>query len=647
MPLNNCEYCGTPVKDFNQSFCEECGKQLTDPGAGGSERKTNATLVEPHEEITLETEKEKQEGAKIDIEGSQNEDHSDPKDKTSPRPDSDSGKNSGGLTNIWIEDDDEKKKKGLLLLLLPAIVAGVIVLVSAGSSDDEESSIVAPAVTTTKATTSTKPPTTTKVPATTKAPTTTQATFPESLEVASYIKSIVFTYDPLIGIEPFTPENGFTPYTPDVFECWLEELIDDLGIKGYESFIQRINKSFNPSSGGVSRSDAIRENNAWNACDDLISFSKEQWIAVMKENYAEEGTPFEPVDTDWVNCVHSGMSEQEIVNIGIDGLVHGENSTSFQDIWYPRINRCQYIYDDYYSDSTKSASPSTTKAPTTTRPPTTTKAVVTAPSPPRNVASSVIGKSSLKVTWQAPSSDGNSDINGYSVCWGIPGSNYENFDCGFGPGDDVLWLSASARSYTITNLNPGTRYEFFVGVANKADEINISEFVNRTIPTPATTTTKTPANGAYTYTTSLANELLGHCPVSGTYAPCVDMVNDATRVGTPRTCQPIDIRNWISDNKWAVVSNFASFIESECGPIYSTSSSGTHTYTQSERSDLLGHCPVSGTYAPCVDMVNDATRVGTPRTCQPIDIRNWISDNKWAVVSNFASFIESECGPIY
>ena len=64
---------------------------------------------------------------------------------------------------------------------------------------------------------------------------------------------------------------------------------------------------------------------------------------------------------------------------------------------------------------------------------------------------------------------------------------------------------------------------------------------------------------------------------------------------------------------------------------------------------MLGYC---GTYETgCQDMVHDATRVGTPRTCSPAQIRTWMEDasrygypykNKVSITT-----IETGCGPIY
>jgi hypothetical protein len=49
-------------------------------------------------------------------------------------------------------------------------------------------------------------------------------------------------------------------------------------------------------------------------------------------------------------------------------------------------------------------------------------------------------------------------------------------------------------------------------------------------------------------------------------------------------------------------------------------------------------------------MVTDATKVGTPRTCSPLRIREWIEaigmyGYRGDLVS--LSIVEAECGPIY
>jgi hypothetical protein len=51
-------------------------------------------------------------------------------------------------------------------------------------------------------------------------------------------------------------------------------------------------------------------------------------------------------------------------------------------------------------------------------------------------------------------------------------------------------------------------------------------------------------------------------------------------------------------------------------------------------------------YNDCDELVRDATRVGTPRTCSHLDIRNWISDSEY-YSSGWPGVIEDACGPIY
>jgi len=80
-----------------------------------------------------------------------------------------------------------------------------------------------------------------------------------------------------------------------------------------------------------------------------------------------------------------------------------------------------------------------------------------------------------------------------------------------------------------------------------------------------------------------------------------------------------------------------------------TTTVASYSYTEAERGDLIGYC--SSQLTACTDMVNDATRVGTPRTCSPVQIRNWMSEVSMfgypANVGVSLTTVETECGPIY
>ena len=91
-----------------------------------------------------------------------------------------------------------------------------------------------------------------------------------------------------------------------------------------------------------------------------------------------------------------------------------------------------------------------------------------------------------------------------------------------------------------------------------------------------------------------------------------------------------------------------SIVEAECGPIYGDSESGTFTYTTTDRAALIEYC--NSWDSDCEPMVTDATKVGTPRTCSPLRIREWIEaigmyGYRGDLVS--LSIVEAECGPIY
>ena len=76
---------------------------------------------------------------------------------------------------------------------------------------------------------------------------------------------------------------------------------------------------------------------------------------------------------------------------------------------------------------------------------------------------------------------------------------------------------------------------------------------------------------------------------------------------------------------------------------------GTYSYSSADRDGLLSYC--ASWESDCEAMVNDATRVGTTRTCSPVQIRNWMDQVSlygypYSRGINLTT-IETACGPIY
>lgn len=88
-------------------------------------------------------------------------------------------------------------------------------------------------------------------------------------------------------------------------------------------------------------------------------------------------------------------------------------------------------------------------------------AAPTAPSAPRKLQVSVNADNEVTVTWQAPSDPGSSAITGYGIAEMLTGGEY--------------WVSAEPRSYTFTNLTPGSDYYFGV-VALNSDEQSLGVY---------------------------------------------------------------------------------------------------------------------------------------------------------------------------
>jgi len=171
------------------------------------------------------------------------------------------------------------------------------------------------------------------VNATTEVPTTTTMTEPtrEDLEVISYIETKVLNYDPTIGTEPFLASDNWNPLDTDDYECWLETIIAELGIAGYEKFVQRLRVGSTSLTGGVLREDALRSTDAEVKCADLIKMEKENFTRSIKKYYAEEGykfgneEPLWPEDIWWVNCVTDKISEWQVAKLSVEFLVNGES----------------------------------------------------------------------------------------------------------------------------------------------------------------------------------------------------------------------------------------------------------------------------------------------------------------------------------
>ena len=169
--------------------------------------------------------------------------------------------------------------------------------------------------------------------ATTEVPTTTTMSEPtrEDPEVISYIETKVLNYDSTIGTEPFLASDNWNPLDTDDYECWLETIITELGIVGYEKFVERLRVGSTSLTGGVLREDALRSVDAEVKCADLIKMEKENFTRSIKKYYAEEGykfgneEPLWPEDIWWVNCVTDKISEWQIAKLSVEFLVNGES----------------------------------------------------------------------------------------------------------------------------------------------------------------------------------------------------------------------------------------------------------------------------------------------------------------------------------
>ncbi len=73
------------------------------------------------------------------------------------------------------------------------------------------------------------------------------------------------------------------------------------------------------------------------------------------------------------------------------------------------------------------------------------------PSEPRDLVPSDVSRTSVRLTWRAPSDDGGSPVTGYRVAGGL--------------GRDV---STTSREFTVTGLRPGLEYTFWVRAENDA-----------------------------------------------------------------------------------------------------------------------------------------------------------------------------------
>ncbi len=285
-------------------------------------------------------------------------------------------------------------------------------------------------------------------------PTTLSNSISEGHQVDSYIKTQVLNYDPEIGIEPMLAEDGWGPFSTDIFECWLTKLVDELGINGFESWLATSGNNFTLENGGFSRTDALLHTNAWDHCENLVEWYKTEFTESLKQNYSEEGTLFEPVDTQWINCVFKDVSEDLVRSIQIAFMTNGESASVELIVNHLTSNtdRCQYIYDDYFANS----APTTTKAPTTTRAPTTTttEVIYTHPSrlsaPAIGTISEIGSEYSFTVTWAAPSQPGSSEIEKYELR----------------AGDQIFTYNAWETSAAFTAPNPA-KYNFEVRAINK------------------------------------------------------------------------------------------------------------------------------------------------------------------------------------
>ena len=86
---------------------------------------------------------------------------------------------------------------------------------------------------------------------------------------------------------------------------------------------------------------------------------------------------------------------------------------------------------------------------------TVTTDVATVPGPVRNLRATSLGNSSIRISWDAPTDDGNSDITGYRVRRKVLGGNY--------PNNYGLFIGTT---HIIRNLDSGTTYTFEILAEN-------------------------------------------------------------------------------------------------------------------------------------------------------------------------------------
>ena len=83
----------------------------------------------------------------------------------------------------------------------------------------------------------------------------------------------------------------------------------------------------------------------------------------------------------------------------------------------------------------------------------------TVPGAPSSVEVRTGGTGRLTVSWEAPASDGGSDITGYTVEWKESSDSWD-------AASDVSSTTTTATSYTISGLSPGTEYAVRVAATN-------------------------------------------------------------------------------------------------------------------------------------------------------------------------------------
>ena len=87
----------------------------------------------------------------------------------------------------------------------------------------------------------------------------------------------------------------------------------------------------------------------------------------------------------------------------------------------------------------------------------------TVPGPPRSVDVRTSGSGQLTVSWEAPASDGGSDITGYTIQWMEATGSWDS-------STDVSTATTTANSYTISSLSPVTKYTVRVVATNEVGD---------------------------------------------------------------------------------------------------------------------------------------------------------------------------------